>query len=83
MMQYIPEFQNGLVQIFRWKLSHNLDDGKSALNLKTKILSGQIVKQFRYRLGPMFYMYHIAPDKDSRQLGIYPPVLGLIGYFKF
>ena len=25
----------------------------------------------------------IAPDKDSRQLGIYPPLFGLIGYFKF
>ena len=24
----------------------------------------------------------IAPDKDSRQLGIYPPLFGLIGYFK-
>ena len=25
----------------------------------------------------------IAPDKDWRQLGIYPPLLDLIGYFKF
>ena len=25
----------------------------------------------------------IAPDKDLRQLGIYPPLFGLIGYFKF
>ena len=25
----------------------------------------------------------IAPDKDWRQLGIYPPLFGLIGYFKF
>ena len=25
----------------------------------------------------------IAPDKDSRQLGIYPPLFGFIGYFKF
>ena len=25
----------------------------------------------------------IAPDKDSRQMGIYPPLFGLIGYFKF
>ena len=25
----------------------------------------------------------IAPDKDSRQLGIYLPLFGLIGYFKF
>ena len=25
---------------------------------------------------------HIAPDKDWRQLGIYPPLFGLIGYFK-
>ena len=24
----------------------------------------------------------IAPDKDLRQLGIYPPLFGLIGYFK-
>ena len=24
----------------------------------------------------------IAPDKDWRQLGIYPPLFGLIGYFK-
>ena len=24
----------------------------------------------------------IAPDKDWRQLGIYPPLYGLIGYFK-
>ena len=26
---------------------------------------------------------YIAPDKDWRQLGIYPPLFGLIGYFKF
>ena len=26
---------------------------------------------------------HIAPDKDWRQLGIYPPLFDLIGYFKF
>ena len=26
--------------------------------------------------------YHIAPDKDWKQSGIYPPLLGLIGYFK-
>ena len=25
---------------------------------------------------------NIAPDKDLRQLGIYPPLFGLIGYFK-
>ena len=25
----------------------------------------------------------IAPDKDWRQLGIYPPLFDLIGYFKF
>ena len=25
----------------------------------------------------------IAPDKDWRQLGIYLPLFGLIGYFKF
>ena len=25
----------------------------------------------------------IAPDKDWMQLGIYPPLFGLIGYFKF
>ena len=25
----------------------------------------------------------IAPDKDWRQLGIYPPLFGLIVYFKF
>ena len=25
----------------------------------------------------------IAPDKDWRQLGIYPPLFGLNGYFKF
>ena len=25
----------------------------------------------------------IAPDKDLRQLGIYPSLFGLIGYFKF
>ena len=25
----------------------------------------------------------VAPDKDWRQLGIYPPLFGLIGYFKF
>ena len=24
----------------------------------------------------------IAPDKDWRQLGIYPPLFDLIGYFK-
>ena len=30
-----------------------------------------------------FNKYSIAPDKDSRQLGIYPPLFGLIGYFKF
>ena len=27
--------------------------------------------------------YIIAPDKDWKQLGIYPPLFGLIGYFKF
>ena len=27
--------------------------------------------------------YDIAPDKDWRQLGIYPPLFGLNGYFKF
>ena len=27
--------------------------------------------------------YLIAPDKDWKQLGIYPPLFGLIGYFKF
>ena len=27
--------------------------------------------------------YDIAPDKDWKQLGIYPPLFGLIGYFKF
>ena len=26
---------------------------------------------------------NIAPDKDWRQLGIYPPLFDLIGYFKF
>ena len=26
---------------------------------------------------------NIAPDKDWRQMGIYPPLFGLIGYFKF
>ena len=25
----------------------------------------------------------MAPDKDWKQLGIYPPLFGLIGYFKF
>ena len=25
----------------------------------------------------------IAPDKDWRQMGIYPPLFDLIGYFKF
>ena len=28
-------------------------------------------------------MLLIAPDKDWKQLGIYPPLFGLIGYFKF
>ena len=28
-------------------------------------------------------MISIAPDKDWKQLGIYPPLFGLIGYFKF
>ena len=27
--------------------------------------------------------FSIAPDKDWRQLGIYPPLFDLIGYFKF
>ena len=25
----------------------------------------------------------IAPDKDKKQLGIYPPLFDLIGYFEF
>ena len=29
------------------------------------------------------YTLYIAPDKDWKQLGIYPPLFGLIGYFKF
>ena len=29
------------------------------------------------------HMLFIAPDKDWRQLGIYPPLFGLIGYLKF
>ena len=35
--------------------------------------------------GACIYMpgYTIAPDKDWRQLGIYPPLFHLIGYFKF
>ena len=28
-------------------------------------------------------MLTIAPDKNWRQLGIYPPLFGFIGYFKF
>ena len=27
--------------------------------------------------------WYIAPDKDWRQLGFYPPLFGLIGYFTF
>ena len=34
---------------------------------------------FNLLLNSMF----IAPDKDWRQLGIYPPLFDLIGYFKF
>ena len=40
-------------------MSHNLDDGKTALNLMIKVLFGQSVNQFRYRSGPMFYMYQL------------------------
>ena len=29
-----------------------------------------------------FIIIYIAPDKDWRQLGIYPPLFGLIGYFE-
>ena len=39
------------------------------------ILNIVIPYNFEYFLAP------IAPDKDSRQLGIYPPLFGLIGYF--
>ena len=28
------------------------------------------------------YVSAIAPDKDWKQLGIYPPLFGLTGYFK-
>ena len=28
-------------------------------------------------------VFDIALDKDWKQLGIYPPLFGLIGYFKF
>ena len=31
----------------------------------------------------IFQHYSIAPDKDWRQLGIYPPLFDLIGYLKF
>ena len=30
-----------------------------------------------------FHLGLIAPDKDWKQLGIYPLLFGLIGYFKF
>ena len=30
----------------------------------------------------VFLSVCIAPDKDWRQLGIYPPLFGLIGYLK-
>ena len=31
----------------------------------------------------VFETVFIAPDKDWKQLGIYPPLFGFIGYFKF
>ena len=32
---------------------------------------------------PGLHTVNIAPDKDWRQLGIYPPLFGLLGYLKF
>ena len=34
-------------------------------------------------IGVLKVLLPIAPDKDWRQLGIYPPLFDLIGYFKF
>ena len=46
---------------------------------------GQLVFTTRFFLQTVFFRIpnSIAPDKDWRQLGIYPPLFGLIGYFKF
>ena len=41
-------------------------------------VSWSFLKPVRQNIGP-----DIAPDKDLKQLGIYPPLFGLIGYFKF
>ena len=50
------------------------------------VLDGMILDlctlTYFYNVTSVIYVV-IAPDKDSRQLGIYPPIFGLIGYFKF
>ena len=45
--------------------------------------SAQSKNQFSYFSTKTYVVGTIAPDKDWRQLGIYPPLFDLIGYFKF
>ena len=40
-------------------------------------------KQYNNKIQYAYKLMTIAPDKDWRQLGIYPPLFDLIGYFKF
>ena len=44
--------------------------------------SGRIIPR-RSQRDVVLALFIIAPDKDWRQLGIYPPLFDLIGYFKF
>ena len=52
------------------------------LNTNTFSVNLKIVDHLNLKL-LIFYSNTIAPDKDWRQLGIYPPLFDLIGYLKF
>ena len=44
----------------------------------SRFFLGEEINQYKTNL----HIDVIAPDKDWKQLGIYPPLFGLIGYFK-
>ena len=42
-----------------------------------------LVYKISHELNGRIESKYIAPDKDWKHFGIYPPLFGLIGYFKF
>ena len=47
------------------------------------LIRPELIPQYYNMLSERILVSNIDPDKDWRQLGIYPPLFGLIGYFKF